>query len=380
MVLFIRSLFIQLFLNAYFVYRIGKNKRINPFLKYLLYSLIGLETLVYFTGLFAREYLPIEYSAFIHKINAFWIIFSIYFLGLLFVFDLIFYLNKKWVFYIKLKYKALICIDIIVFATFFTLIKFHFHSSKDNYIESQIVDYSFRFQSPVPDSAQTKTKYKLVLVSDIHLGYLIDKKVLQKYVNILNAQQADILIINGDLIDYYLEPLIAQNVENDLKQLYAPQGVYFVPGNHEYKIDVEACLEWIRKAGISVLRDSVVTIDNQLQLIGRDDRKNKGNRMEWDKLMAQSDPTRARILITHQPGDIKEVSEYNLPLILCGHTHRGQIFPVNLIGFLLFHNPYGLQKESASSYSYTTAGLGLSGFPFRIGNESEIAIFNIEFY
>jgi predicted MPP superfamily phosphohydrolase len=209
------------------------------------------------------------------------------------------------------------------------------------------------------------------------LGYLIDKFVLQKYINAINAQQADLIVINGDLIDYYLEPLEKQRMHNELKRLSAPHGVYFVPGNHEYKIDAEACLEWISNTGIRALRDSVVTIDKRFQLIGRDDRKNKENRMEWASLLNKSDATMGRILFAHQPGDIKEAVESNIPLIVCGHTHGGQIFPTNFLGVFLFHNLYGMKREG-NSCSYTTSGLGLSGFPFRIGSDSEMVIFNIE--
>jgi predicted MPP superfamily phosphohydrolase len=380
MVFFIRSLFLQLFLNAYLIYRTGKNRHIHIGFKYLFYSLTGLEVLLYFTGLLGWEYLPGEYFAFIEKANAFWVIFFAYFASLLVFCDLIFYLNRKRFFRVKLGSKGLNTVYITVFVSFFTVTGFHFQTSRVNYLKPQIREFSHRFHSLSSDTVRTKSKYKLLLVSDLHLGYLIDGKVLREYVNLLNAQEADILIINGDLIDYHLEPLKNRHIEDELKRLRATRGVYFVPGNHEYKIDVEACLDWIRGTGIYVLRDSVVTIDSHIQLIGRDDRKNRENRMEWEKLAAQSDPTKTGILITHQPGDIREALPYNFPLILCGHTHHGQIFPVNLSNSLLFHNPYGLQKEGASSWSYTTSGLGLSGFPFRIGSRSEMVIFNIEFY
>jgi predicted MPP superfamily phosphohydrolase len=260
---------------------------------------------------------------------------------------------------------------------FFIYIKAHFHTSNDHYLEPQIKEYSLRFDTAVHDTLDTQTNYKLLVVSDLHIGYLIDKTVLQKYVNAMNALQADLIVINGDLIDYYLEPLEKQRMDSELKRLSAPRGVYFVPGNHEYKIDEEACFEWIRNTGIQILRDSVVTIGNRFQLIGRDDRRNKARRMEWERLLAKTDTALNHILITHQPGDIKEALKSNIPLIICGHTHKGQIFPGNFLGVFLFHNLYGLKREG-NSCSYTTSGLGLSGFPFRIGSESEMVVFNIE--
>jgi predicted MPP superfamily phosphohydrolase len=343
----------------------------------VIYILIGLEISLYFTGLLGREYLALEYFAFIQIVDAFWSVSSLYFLAFLTFFDLIFYLNKKWVFYIRLRTGTLIFIDIVILIVFFFCIRFYFSYPKDNYLEPQIKNFSFQFESTYNDTLDIKKEYKILMVSDVHLGYFINKTILQKYVTVINAQQADIILINGDLIDYYLEPVENQRMDEELRKLHASQGVYFVPGNHEYKIDEEADFNWIRKTGIPVLRDSVVTLDDRLQLIGRDDRRNEENRMEWEELMAQTDSTKARILISHQPGDIIEALPYSIPLILCGHTHDGQIFPGNIVCDFLHHNSYGLKKEG-DSYSYTTSGLGLSGFPFRIGTESEIVIFNIK--
>jgi predicted MPP superfamily phosphohydrolase len=379
MLFFFRSILTQLFLNAYFIFRIKRSRPIHPFLKYIVYILIGCETGLFFIGLIGKGYLPSEYFTFIQVVNAFWSVSSIYFVVFLTLFDLIFYLNKKWVFYIRLKTSTLIFIDVIILLSFFFCVHFYLRYPKDGYLEPQIKTFSFQFDSTTNDTLDIKKNYKILMVSDMHLGYFINKTILQKYITVINAQQADIILINGDLIDYYLEPLEKERMDEELRKLQASQGVYFVPGNHEYKIDEEADFNWIRKTGIPVLRDSVVTLDDRLQLIGRDDRKNKDNRMEWDKLMAQTDSTKIRILISHQPGDIIEALPYSIPLILCGHTHDGQIFPGNGLCHFIHHNSYGLKKEG-DSYSYTTSGLGLSGFPFRIGTESEVVIFNIEIY
>ncbi|MDR2086808.1 MAG: metallophosphoesterase [Dysgonamonadaceae bacterium] len=377
MLFFYRSILTQLFLNVYFIYRVEKCRRINTFLKYLLYSVIACETLIFFTGIVSREYLPLEYYTLIQTISAYWTVSSLYFAVFLSVFDLLFFLNGKWVFYIRFRQIALLSIDTILLALFLLYINAHFQSSSDRYLEPQIKKYAFHFDA-ANDTLETPTNYKLLVVSDLHLGYLIDKTVLQKYVTVMNAQQADLIVIAGDLVDYYLEPLEKQQMDSELKKLSAPLGIYFVPGNHEYKINAEACFEWIRNAGIQVLRDSVVTIGNRFQLIGRDDRKNKDHRMEWESLLAKTDAAMPRILVSHQPGDIEDGVASNIPLIICGHTHQGQIFPVNLLGYLLYSNLYGLKKEGNSA-SYTTSGLGLSGFPFRIGSKSEMVIFTVEF-
>lgn len=377
MVLFLRSIFTQLFLNAYFIYRIRKNKTIPSFLKWTLYLLFGIEIVIYFIGFFGRNYIPFESFALIQKTTIFWTLFSLYWVVFLSVFNFIFYLNKKWIFYIRFKDKTIRLFEVITFVSFFTFIGLNLHTSKDNYVEPQIREFSVQLHATQNDTTKTPSEYKILVVSDLHIGYIIDKKVLQKEVDFVNALQADIIVINGDLIDYYLEPLKDQKMDEVLSRLTAPEGVYFVPGNHEYKIDEEADFEWIRQTGITILRDSVVNIDSQLQLIGRDDRKNKENRISWDELADKTDSSKARLLFSHQPNDINEAVKYNFPLIVCGHTHNGQIFPFNWSGVLFHANQYGLKKED-NSYTYTTSGLGLSGFPLRICSKSEVAIFNIK--
>jgi predicted MPP superfamily phosphohydrolase len=364
-------------LNAYFIYRIRKNKQILPLLKKILNGCILAEILLYFIGFFFRKSLAIEWYALIQKMDGFWGVFSLYLVTFLFFFDILQYLNSKGKLPFRLKKNTISVFVITCAVAFFAYIGSQMQTSKDNYVEPKIEELSISYDSR--DSIPLKTHYKLLLVSDIHLGYIIHKKTLQKQVSFINAQNADIIVINGDLVDYYLEALEEQKMDEELKKLYAPQGVYFIPGNHEYKIDAEKALDWISRTGITVLRDSIVEIDERWELIGRDDRKNKDNRMAWDDLMAKTDSTKFRVLATHQPNDINGVIDYDIPLILCGHTHGGQFFPVNLFLFLEQKNPYGV-KMIKQSFTYTTSGLGLSGFPFRISSHSEAVIFNIEIY
>ena len=379
MIFFIRSVFAQLFLNAYFIYRIRKSRLIHKSLKWVLYFLIGAETLLSIVGFLGRGSMPLESYALIQKISIFWTVGSIYWLSLLLGFDFIFYLNKKWVFHVKFKEQTIRFLGVIVLLLFFSHVGYYLRSPKDNYLEPQIVNLSYEFEliRNETDTIETKNDYKLLVVSDLHLGYLIDKKVLEKYVDFINDQQPDIVVINGDLIDYYLEPLKEQQMGEELRRLQASYGTYFIPGNHEYKKDVEANFEWIRQCGIPVLRDSVVTI-GKLQLIGRDDLKNEENRKDWNQLMAQTDSTKTHVFFTHQPNDRKDAITNNIPLIISGHTHNGQLFPGNWLIHLFHSHSYGAKKEG-ESYLYTTSGLGLSGFPFRISTESEVVIFNLHF-
>jgi predicted MPP superfamily phosphohydrolase len=250
--------------------------------------------------------------------------------------------------------------------------------SSEDAFHPEVKQIPFEFNKPGESSAKPKKTYRILVVSDLHLGYIVHSEMLKQYVGFMNDLHPDIVVIDGDLVDYTLRPLITGKMDDELRKIKAPKGVFFIPGNHEYKFNSELKLDWISRAGLTVLKDSVANIDHCLYLIGRDDRSNK-NRLRIEELISKVDPTKPCIFLAHQPGDIRDAYRYGIPLTVCGHTHGGQVFPMNLISRFLYTNSYGLQKKG-KSYSYTTSGLGLSGFPMRIGSHSEGIIFNIEIY
>lgn len=115
---------------------------------------------------------------------------------------------------------------------------------------------------------------KIVAVSDIHLGYGTGKSALKKYVNMINEQKPDLILIGGDLIDNSVVPLYTEKMSEELSELKAPMGIYMVPGNHEYISGIDESARFIKSTPIQLLIDSVVTLPNGIQLIGRDDRHN----------------------------------------------------------------------------------------------------------
>lgn len=371
MVFFFNSIYAQVFLNAYYLLRIGKKKRMPKGLKFFLVAIFLIEILIYSTGYFFREHLPFEYFALIQKINVFWVLSLLYFLFLLCIFDLIFFLNKKWVFGVRFKSGLLFSLFGLATAGFFAFFGMKLEMAKDDYVRPEIKEIPISLQA---DSV--KGSYKLLVASDLHLGYTINRPVLEKYVDLINQEKPDIVVIVGDLIDYYLEPLVEERCDEVLRRLNPPQGAYFVPGNHEYKLNIDANLAWIRKAGLTVLKDSVVAIDDNLYLIGWDDKENEENRASLDNLVKKSPSLERTILFAHQPQDITEAYRLQIPLTVSGHTHNGQVFPGNL-GKHLSDNFYGLH-ENGKSISYTSSGIGLTGFPVKLMTRSEIVVFNIE--
>lgn len=218
---------------------------------------------------------------------------------------------------------------------------------------------------------------KVVAVSDIHLGYGTDKNQLKKYVDLINAQRPDLILIGGDLIDNSLLPVRMQRMEEELSQLKAPMGIYAIPGNHEYISNMEASAAFMRNTPIKLLRDSVVTLPDGIQLVGRDDRHNH-RRAPLSVLLQSVDKSKPIILLDHQPYKLNEAISEGVDLQFSGHTHRGQIWPMSLLVDRMFELSHGLMVKEGT-HIYVSSGLSLWGPPFRIGTQSELVVFNICF-
>lgn len=216
---------------------------------------------------------------------------------------------------------------------------------------------------------------KVVSVSDIHLGYGTDKEKLKQYVELINAQQPDLILIGGDLIDNSVVPLYEEKMAEELAKLKAPLGIYMVPGNHEYISDIRKSMRFISETPIRLLRDEVVALPGGIQIIGRDDRSNK-SRLSLQELTKRIDPAKPAILLDHQPYDLPDTEQAGIDLQFSGHTHRGQIWPVSLITDYLFDQSHGY-RQWGDSHIYVSTGLSLWGPPFRIGTDSELVVFNI---
>jgi predicted MPP superfamily phosphohydrolase len=243
----------------------------------------------------------------------------------------------------------------------------------------------YRFNHPVvaektieiQKSAGNYRKLKIAAFSDLHLGVAIDKKRLQKYVQLINHQSPDLILIAGDVVDNNVLPLHLENMQEEINQLQAPLGVYMCLGNHEYLSGIEPGLEFLQKTQIRLLIDQVLSIEDSFWLIGRDD-PHGNKRQALETLVAQTNPEQVLILIDHQPWHPGEGLENGIDLQFFGHTHRGQLWPLNYIADRLFPISYGY-RQTGNTHTYVSSGLGLWGPPCRIGTQSEIVIFNLLF-
>lgn len=219
-------------------------------------------------------------------------------------------------------------------------------------------------------------KLRAVAISDIHLGYGTGIKALERYVELINSQKPDIVLIAGDLIDNSIKPLLDKPFDKVLNTINAPLGIYMVPGNHEYISDINKVEKYLEKTSIVMLRDSVITLPNGVQIIGRDDRSN-AKRKPLSDLLSLTNREQPTIVIDHQPYKLATADSLKVDMLLCGHTHHGQVFPLNLLTNKLYEQSHGYRKWS-HTHIWVSSGLSLWGPPFRIGTISDLAVIELQ--
>ena len=220
-----------------------------------------------------------------------------------------------------------------------------------------------------------KQPYSMVQISDIHIGGLIDKNFIKSLVDKVNILKPDVVVITGDLVDTKLD--FAKPALDELKNIQSKFGTYFIVGNHEYFHGVQPIINYVNSLGIKTLENENVYIgqkDVGFYLCGVYDRfgdKYGAYKPDINKALenTQNEPT---VLLAHQPKYVNEIETKGIDLILCGHTHGGQIFPFNFL--VKLQQPYvrGLHIHNEFTQVYVNKGTGFWGPPMRLGASSEI--------
>lgn len=217
---------------------------------------------------------------------------------------------------------------------------------------------------------------KIVALSDLHLGYGIGKAEFKGWIDLVNKEEPDIVLLAGDIIDNNLRPLYEQEMYSLFNQIQTKYGIFAVPGNHEYISGIDKSLEFLNKAGVVVLKDSVSLVDNQFYVVGRDDRSNE-KRKSLDLLMLSLDHSKPIIVLDHQPFFLEEAEKNAVDLQLSGHTHHGQIWPISWITERMYELAHGYMKKG-NTHIYVSSGIGIWGGKFRIGTQSEYVVINVK--
>lgn len=214
------------------------------------------------------------------------------------------------------------------------------------------------------------------VASDLHLGKLFGSARLDELADIFEREKVDLILMPGDIMDDNVQAYLAQNMQPHLAKLRAPLGVYATLGNHDFFGHENEIAEEIRKAGIHVLWDESIVIDNQLTIIGRNDDLVR-HRLSTEELLKKVDTSLPVFLMDHRPTDILRHAELPIDIQVSGHAHKGQVFPANLITKLIYPLHYGYEKIG-NGHFFVTSGYGFWGVPLRLGSQSEVFIIDIK--
>ena len=315
--------------------------------------------------------LPVGLLKVFYTIGATWLICMVYYLLLLLPTDIIALLNR-WLHFLPDN------------------ITVHFRQIQFYGISAIIVVLLFygyyKFSNPsvntceitINKKAGDRKELRIVGLSDLHLGLLVDKKLLSKYVDKINVLNPDMIMIAGDVIDNSIRPLNVERMEEELNRLNAPLGIYMCLGNHEYFSGIHNSLDFLKRTKINLLADSVAYVDNSFWIVGREDRIIGDRRRPLADLIAETNQVSPVFLLDHQPFHLDDAEKNGVDFQFSGHTHNGQIWPGNLIVKRMYEVGHGY-KRKGNLHVYVSSGLGLWGPLLRIGTESEIVVFNIKF-
>jgi predicted MPP superfamily phosphohydrolase len=231
-------------------------------------------------------------------------------------------------------------------------------------------------------SAGEVNSLRIAAVSDIHLGSIIRKRSIRKLSVMLEEMKPDLVLLLGDIVDGELGPVL----RDDLLQYFTgPQtkdGLYAITGNHEYIGGAGRTIPYIESKGIRLLKDEIIILPGGIQLIGRLDRDSfrftGKERLSLEELMKDIDHSKPVILLDHQPFHLDESAKNGVDLQLSGHTHNGQLWPVNYITRLIYELSYGYIKKGDAQI-IVSSGFGLWGPRIRSGSRSEVLLINIKF-
>ncbi len=215
-------------------------------------------------------------------------------------------------------------------------------------------------------------------VSDIHLGLTVRHSFLEKVITIVNTANPDLLVSTGDLVDAEINHLTG--LAELLQQVRPKYGKFAVTGNHEFYAGIKQALAFTERAGFKVLRGEGITVEGVLNIVGVDDPAGIGmgqvNGKKETEVLGGVSQNLFTMFLKHRP-EVHKDTVGLFDLQLSGHTHRGQIFPFNLITRLVYPMQSGLYKLSDESFLYASRGTGTWGPPMRFLAPPEVTIIEV---
>ena len=246
------------------------------------------------------------------------------------------------------------------------------------------------------DQKDQQDELKLILIADLHLSVNTYYKTIERMVQAINAEQADAVLIAGDIFTSSYESLKDPDLYAALlASIESRYGTFAVCGNHDVEeglfggfpvtpiskaFRIHQMDEFFRACHFRMLYDEIVDLDGRLQIAGRIDGEKAGdgttNRADAAQLLSNADPDIPILVLEHEPFEFAELKENGADLAMCGHTHAGQFFPGTITTQLFFDNVWGYKKVAGLD-TYVTSGIGYYGPPIRVGCDSEIMVVDL---
>ena len=353
--------------------------------------------LIFATSIFLGKFLPENgYQLLILRLSNYWVGFLIYLIFFILVADILLLLLKLFSLAIKPLKRLLAG---ALFHTMLGSLVFALSLSFTVYgsVHSKMLTTS-EYDISISKNAGDLTDLKMVLIGDLHLGYSVGCDQMSDMVAAINSEDADIVVLAGDIFDNNYDALEdPERLEQILSQINTTYGTYAVYGNHDVKETLVAGFpissdksaprdsrmeEFLEKSNIHMLEDETTVIADRFYLTGRLDKERTGNgtsqRASLDELTKDLDPSMPFMMISHEPDHLSDYAAHGVDVLLSGHTHAGQFFPLTIVQPFAWENYWGM-KQVGNMYSFVTSGVGVYGPDMRVGTDSEIMVVNVHF-
>jgi predicted MPP superfamily phosphohydrolase len=235
---------------------------------------------------------------------------------------------------------------------------------------------SSEYRITVPGRSSQISGLRIAFVSDFHLQEGVPVRFVERFKKEISEIKPDLMIFGGDIVEGDREGEKMVEFEEILRTISTKYGVYGVLGNHEHYSRQEQG-GFFRRSGIEILTDTVIIKDHLFALAGRNDSHTQ-SRKSAGSVAAMAPDSLPLIMIDHRPTETDQISKTRTDIVLSGHTHHGQLFPINLITQQIYRLSYGHLKEG-NTHFFVSSGIRLWGFPVRTTAKSEIVVVNVDF-
>jgi len=364
-------------INFYILRRTWQALADSPVLRWVFFSLFLLLILAYPAGRFLERRAGNSISALVITAGAYYFALMLYLLLAAWIVDLLRLADKLFRIFPEAVRRdpqgsAKIAFFVGAGAALLTVILGHL-----NTLHPRLRTLELKIDKP----AGALRELKIASASDIHIGTVTGTETLERIIEVMNSLNPDLALLPGDVFDEDVSGARAKEVSRLLKSIRAPLGVYACTGNHDYYAGFERCLENLKQGGVTVLQDEAVNVADSFYLIGRKDPtsvRRGEKRTPLKDITAGCDPAFPLIVLDHQPLRLEEAAQNGIDLQISGHTHAGQLFPLNLINQLVWEVYWGYSLKGRTHY-YVSCGAGTWGPPVRTGSYPEIVQIRLSF-